>query len=127
MPWCCKKFEAHLGDLVGDEPRVDYGYQDESCSGFDQSLARKGSRFSVVLGVGRIWLPFRSRTAQVKSDMASSVYLRAALDELPSPPSSPASLVLHPRGGARLVPHSSRPSSSCTKKVINRSHRSQGG
>ena len=87
MPWCCKEFEAHLGDLVGDEPRVDYGYQDESCSGFDQSLARKGSRFSFVLGVWRIWLPFRSRTAQVKSDMASSVYPRAALDELRSPPS----------------------------------------
>jgi len=63
MPWCCKEFEAHLGDLVGDEPRVDYGYQDESCSGFDQSLARSGSRFPVVLGVRQIWLPLRSRTA----------------------------------------------------------------
>ena len=99
MPWCCKEFEAHLGDLVGDEPRVDYGYQDESCSGFDQSLARKGSRFSFVLGVWRIWLPFRSRTAQVKSDMASSVYPRAALDELPSPHHSCSPAVV-----ARLIP-----------------------
>jgi len=24
--WCCKEFAAHLGDVAGDGPRVDYGY-----------------------------------------------------------------------------------------------------
>jgi hypothetical protein len=86
MPRRCKEFAAHLGDIAGDSlawitDTMCRPAQDESCSGLDQPLARRGSRFSLVLGVGQIELHFRSRLVQVKPDMASSIaiFLAATL------------------------------------------------